>query len=85
MVRSSQKKMAKQQEKGMFAGGNAVNGSSTVISALDAGKIAAQAIDEYLKVKWSYYQDLRPISGFENVILASEPKANEKIINIGFK
>ena len=55
MVRSSQKKMAKQQEKGMFAGGNAVNGSSTVISALDAGKIAAQAIDEYLKVKWSYY------------------------------
>jgi len=37
--------------KGVFAGGDAVTGSATVISAMGAGKIAARAIDEYLKGK----------------------------------
>ena len=34
---------------GVFAGGDAVTGAATVISAMGAGKKAAQAIDEYLK------------------------------------
>ena len=34
---------------GVFAGGDAVTGAATVISAMGAGKIAAKAIDEYLK------------------------------------
>ena len=34
--------------KGVFAGGDAVTGAATVISAMGAGKIAAKAIDEYL-------------------------------------
>ncbi len=33
---------------GVFAGGDAVTGAATVISAMGAGKIAAKAIDEYL-------------------------------------
>ncbi|MBR4296389.1 MAG: NADPH-dependent glutamate synthase [Clostridia bacterium] len=33
----------------VYAGGDAVTGAATVISAMGAGKIAAQAIDEYLK------------------------------------
>lgn len=32
----------------VFAGGDAVTGSATVISAMGAGKVAAKAIDEYL-------------------------------------
>lgn len=36
---------------GVYAGGDAVTGSATVISAMGAGKIAARAIDEYLKSK----------------------------------
>ena len=36
-------------KKGVFAGGDAVTGAATVISAMGAGKIAARAIDEYLK------------------------------------
>ncbi len=36
---------------GVFAGGDAVTGAATVISAMGAGKIAAKAIDEYLKNK----------------------------------
>lgn len=36
-------------KKGVYAGGDAVTGSATVISAMGAGKIAARAIDEYLK------------------------------------
>ncbi|MDQ1253771.1 MAG: glutamate synthase small chain [Euryarchaeota archaeon] len=36
---------------GVFAGGDAVTGAATVISAMGAGKKAAQAIDEYLKGK----------------------------------
>ena len=36
---------------GVYAGGDAVTGAATVISAMGAGKIAAKAIDEYLKNK----------------------------------
>jgi glutamate synthase (NADPH) small chain len=36
-------------KEGVFAGGDAVTGAATVISAMGAGKIAARAIDEYLK------------------------------------
>lgn len=36
---------------GIFAGGDAVTGAATVISAAGAGKVAAAAIDEYLKSK----------------------------------
>ena len=34
---------------GVYAGGDAVTGAATVISAMGAGKKAARAIDEYLK------------------------------------
>lgn len=34
---------------GVFAGGDAVTGAATVISAMGAGKMAAKAIDEYIK------------------------------------
>lgn len=34
---------------GVYAGGDAVTGAATVISAMGAGKVAAKAIDEYLK------------------------------------
>lgn len=34
--------------KGVYAGGDAVTGAATVISAMGAGKLAAKAIDEYL-------------------------------------
>ena len=33
---------------GVYAGGDAVTGAATVISAMGAGKVAARAIDEYL-------------------------------------
>ena len=33
---------------GVYAGGDAVTGAATVISAMGAGKIGAKAIDEYL-------------------------------------
>lgn len=36
---------------GVFAGGDAVTGAATVISAMGAGKVAAKAIDEYIKSK----------------------------------
>ena len=36
---------------GVFAGGDAVTGSATVISAMGAGKLAASSIDKYLKEK----------------------------------
>ena len=36
---------------GVYAGGDAVTGAATVISAMGAGKTAAKAIDEYLKAK----------------------------------
>ncbi len=34
---------------GVFAGGDAVTGAATVISAMGAGKVAARAIDEYIQ------------------------------------
>jgi len=34
--------------KGVYAGGDAVTGAATVISAMGAGKVAAKAIDEFL-------------------------------------
>ena len=34
-------------KEGVYAGGDAVTGAATVISAMGAGKIAAKAIDEY--------------------------------------
>ena len=34
--------------KAVYAGGDAVTGAATVISAMGAGKVAAKAIDEYL-------------------------------------
>ena len=37
--------------KGIYAGGDAVTGAATVISAMGAGKVAAKAIDEYLSAK----------------------------------
>ena len=36
---------------GVFAGGDAVTGAATVISAMGAGKVAARAIDEYISNK----------------------------------
>ena len=36
-------------KQGVYAGGDAVTGAATVISAMGAGKTAAKAIDEYLK------------------------------------
>ncbi len=38
-------------KKGVYAGGDAVTGSATVISAMGAGKKAARAIDEYFRAK----------------------------------
>jgi glutamate synthase (NADPH/NADH) small chain len=39
----------KTSKKGVFAGGDIVTGAATVISAMRAGRQAAQAIDKYLK------------------------------------
>ncbi|MBR6378106.1 MAG: FAD-dependent oxidoreductase, partial [Oscillospiraceae bacterium] len=36
---------------GVYAGGDAVTGAATVISAMGAGKVAAKGIDEYLMGK----------------------------------
>ncbi|MCX6643488.1 MAG: dihydropyrimidine dehydrogenase, partial [Candidatus Bathyarchaeota archaeon] len=36
---------------GVYAGGDVVSGAATVISAMGAGKIAAQSIDDYIKSK----------------------------------
>ena len=41
----------KTSKDGVYAGGDAVTGAATVISAMGAGKVAGQAIDEYLKNK----------------------------------
>jgi glutamate synthase (NADPH/NADH) small chain len=38
----------KTTKEGVYAGGDAVTGAATVISAMGAGKLAAKAIDEYL-------------------------------------
>ena len=36
-------------QKGVFAGGDAVTGSATVITAMGSGKTSAHAIDEYIR------------------------------------
>jgi glutamate synthase (NADPH/NADH) small chain len=41
----------KTSKEGVYAGGDAVTGAATVISAMGAGKCAAKAIDEYLRNK----------------------------------
>ena len=41
----------KTSREGVYAGGDAVTGAATVISAMGAGKAAAKAIDEYLSDK----------------------------------
>jgi glutamate synthase (NADPH/NADH) small chain len=41
----------KTSREGVYAGGDAVTGAATVISAMGAGKTAAKAIDEYLSGK----------------------------------
>ena len=40
-------------KEGVYAGGDAVTGAATVISAMGAGKTAAASIDKYLKEKHS--------------------------------
>ncbi len=47
----------KTSKEGTFAGGDAVTGAATVISAMGAGKTAARAIDEYLAGKTSDSSD----------------------------
>ena len=42
---------AKTSLDGVYAGGDAVTGAATVISAMGAGKHAAKSIDEYIKNK----------------------------------
>lgn len=42
----------KTTKEGVFAGGDAVTGAATVILAMGAGKVAAQAIDSYIKNKY---------------------------------
>lgn len=41
--------VGKTNKKGVFAGGDIVTGAATVILAMGAGKIAARAMDEYIK------------------------------------
>jgi glutamate synthase (NADPH/NADH) small chain len=44
-------------KKGVFAGGDIVTGSATVISAMGAGRRTANAINEYFKWKhWDYVE-----------------------------
>ncbi len=41
----------KRTQPGVFAGGDAVTGEATVISAMGAGKVAAAGIDAYIRKK----------------------------------
>ena len=41
--------VGKTNKKGVFAGGDIVTGAATVILAMGAGKVAAKAMDEYIK------------------------------------
>ena len=45
-------------KEGVYAGGDAVTGAATVILAMGAGKKAAKAIDEYLKLRAVSYTHL---------------------------
>jgi NADH-quinone oxidoreductase subunit F len=58
---------------GVFAGGDAVTGPSTVVEAVDGGYRAALSIDRYLKGK-----DLYKDRAFEAVRRADVPKAEEE-------
>ena len=44
-------KVGQTSKKGVFAGGDAASGAATVILAMEAGRIAAKGIDEYLRVQ----------------------------------
>lgn len=46
-----QEDTGKTSRDGVYAGGDAVTGAATVISAMGAGKVAAKAIDEFLSAK----------------------------------
>jgi glutamate synthase (NADPH/NADH) small chain len=45
-------KTGKTSKKGVWAGGDIVTGSATVILAMGAGRIAADSIDDYLTWGW---------------------------------
>jgi NADPH-dependent glutamate synthase beta chain and related oxidoreductases len=45
-------KTGKTYKKGVWAGGDIVTGSATVILAMGAGRIAANSIHEYLMIGW---------------------------------
>lgn len=59
---------------GVFAGGDAVTGSKTVIHAISAGKIAAESIDKYIKGESleRQYKVTRPSMYIEPVELTDE-------------
>ena len=41
----------KTSREGLFAGGDVVTGPATVIAAMGAGRLAAKAMDEYIRTK----------------------------------
>ena len=45
----AEKETGKTSKKGVFAGGDVITGGSTVILAMGQGRVAAKAMDEYLK------------------------------------
>ena len=45
-------KTGKTTKKGVWAGGDIVTGSATVILAMGAGRIAANSIHDYLTLGW---------------------------------
>jgi glutamate synthase (NADPH/NADH) small chain len=45
-------KTGKTAKKGVWAGGDIVTGSATVILAMGAGRIAANSIHDYLTLGW---------------------------------
>jgi glutamate synthase (NADPH/NADH) small chain len=49
----AEKETGMTSKRGVFAGGDIVTGSATVILAMGAGRKAAKAINEYLK--WKYW------------------------------
>ena len=45
-------KTGKTAKKGVWAGGDIVTGQATVILAMGAGRMAADSIDDYLRIGW---------------------------------
>ena len=45
-------KPAKRLKQGVWAGGDIVTGSATVILAMGAGRVAANSIHQYLTIGW---------------------------------